>query len=173
MVDAQSKQHEHFMHLALAEARKSPPRSTNFCVGAVLVNGNTNKVLSTGYTLELPGNTHAEQCCLQKYAEMHGVPAERVGELLGPEINALLYTTMEPCVERRSGNTPCVDRITHTQSGGIGGITRVYTGVQEPDTFVTANSSRSRLETYGIACTTVNGFEEQALQIATAGHEKT
>lgn len=163
--------HEKYMHLALNEARKSPPRPTNFRVGAVLVNGTTGEVLSTGYTLELPGNTHAEQCALSKFAQLHNLPFERVGEALRPELAAVIYTTMEPCVERLSGNLPCVDRILQTQTIDCGGIRRVFTGVKEPDIFVKGNSGRAKLERAGIQCILVPGFEKEALEVAKAGHK--
>ncbi|RMZ82390.1 hypothetical protein DV737_g2069, partial [Chaetothyriales sp. CBS 132003] len=54
------RRHLHHLAAALAEARKSPPKPTNFRVGCVIVSAD-GAVLSTGYTLELPGNTHAEQ----------------------------------------------------------------------------------------------------------------
>lgn len=40
--------HETYMRLALSIAEKSIPRSTNFRVGAVLVDEGTNEILSTG-----------------------------------------------------------------------------------------------------------------------------
>jgi pyrimidine deaminase RibD-like protein len=52
------------MRLALSEAHESPPKPSNFRIGAVLVDEGSNKVLAMGYTLELPGNTYTEQCCL-------------------------------------------------------------------------------------------------------------
>ncbi len=42
------------MELALDKARLSPPTSTKFCVGAVLVDAEKNEIVSTGYSLELP-----------------------------------------------------------------------------------------------------------------------
>nr|CAI6776205.1 BFH_HP1_G0048730.mRNA.1.CDS.1 [Saccharomyces cerevisiae] len=48
---------------------KCGPTKTAFSVGAVLVHG--TQVLATGYPRELPGNTHAEQCALIKYLQLH------------------------------------------------------------------------------------------------------
>ena len=86
------------MNFALERARLSPPASTKFCVGAVLVDAGNNQILSTGYSLELPrdslgdpGTTHAEQCCFIKIAQKHDVPEERIGDFL-PE-KTVLYTT--------------------------------------------------------------------------------
>ncbi|MCJ1397845.1 hypothetical protein MMC11_001041 [Xylographa trunciseda] len=157
-----------YMRLALSLAKQSPPKPTNFCVGAILVDEAENKILSTGYTLELPGNTHAEQCCLHKFAAEHGKSEEDVADIL-PKRTAI-YTTMEPCWERLSGNLPCIDRILSTRNGANGGIKTVYHGVSEPETFVGQNNGRARLEAAGIQCVHVSGFEHEILKVATAGH---
>lgn len=162
--------HLEYMRLALSLARKSPPMPTNFCVGAVLVDGANNRFLSTGYTLELPGNTHAEQCCFAKFAAEHNVSEERVGDVLPAE--TVLYTTMEPCGKRSVGNLPCVERILKTKEGPNGGINTVYLGVREPETFVGENVGRAKLEENGIRCVHVPGLEDDILMVATAGHEK-
>lgn len=181
--------HIGYMRLALLEARKSPPKPTNFRVGAVLVGpsegdvGSGGTILATGYTLELEGNTHAEQVCLRKIAAAAGLPEERAGEAL-PE-GTVLYTTVEPCAKRLSGNEPCVERILRTrktgpQSGGEAGmkggtgagIAKVYVGVKEPETFVGENQGRNILEEDGVEVVLVAGLEEEILNVATAGHVK-
>ncbi|KAL9053103.1 MAG: hypothetical protein Q9162_004967 [Coniocarpon cinnabarinum] len=165
--------HDDYMNLCLELASKSPPKPSNYRVGAVLVAEATNTILSTGYTLELPGNTHAEQCALSKYAEQHGIPEERVGEALMGDLSTVIYTSMEPCIERLSGNLPCIDRIIRTREvNHNGGIRKVYTGVKEPDTFVQKNEGKAKLEAAGIEVTHVSGFEQRTLEVATAGHEK-
>ncbi|KAF1810314.1 cytidine deaminase-like protein [Eremomyces bilateralis CBS 781.70] len=162
--------HRHYMQLALAEARKSPPKPTNFCVGAVLVDSIRDEVLSTGYTLELEGNTHAEQCALQKFAQKYHRPVAEIGQFLPP--GTVLYTTMEPCALRLSGNLPCVDRILQTRDGGAEGVRTVYTGVHEPEKFVGENRGRSQLEEHGVECVHISGLEDEILQVAQAGHER-
>lgn len=157
------------MRLALNLARSSPPKATNFCVGAVLVDEPNNRILSTGYTLELPGNTHAEQCCLGKWAAGHELLEEEVGSIL-PD-GTVLYTTMEPCGKRSVGNMSCVDRILRTKESPNGGIKTVYLGVTEPETFVGESVGRAKLEAHGVRCVHVPGFEEDILKVATAGHQ--
>ncbi|EEH05851.1 conserved hypothetical protein [Histoplasma capsulatum G186AR] len=135
--------HLHYLRACLSLAQQSPPKPTNFRVGAILLSRTllspgrprmyNDTILSTGYTLELPGNTHAEQCALAKYAARHGVTDERIGEVLPPppspplppqssgpgtdkapegeQKNIILYVTMEPCGKRLSGNMPCAARI--------------------------------------------------------------
>jgi tRNA pseudouridine synthase 8/2,5-diamino-6-(5-phospho-D-ribitylamino)-pyrimidin-4(3H)-one deaminase len=143
-----------FMELALAEARKCGETQTQFNVGAVLVLDGA--VLATGHLRELPGNTHAEQCALQKYTEAHGEVPE------GTE----LYTTMEPCTLRLSGNEPCADRILQTR------IRTCFVGVVEPDDFVANNTSRAKLEAAGVEYIHMPGYEAQCLEIAKKGHQR-
>lgn len=173
------------LQTCLSLARKSPPKPTNFRVGALLLlrqsnNNEEDKILSTGYTLELPGNTHAEQCCLAKYASSHSLPEERVGEVLPPppdstdDKEVVLYVTMEPCGKRLSGNLPCVQRIIQTRSssaGGKGGIRKVYFGVKEPGTFVGESEGCRMLSEAGVEWEVVGGLEEEILGVAKEGHE--
>ncbi|KAI1813464.1 cytidine deaminase-like protein [Poronia punctata] len=158
--------HEGYMRLALSLATQSPPKPTNYRVGAVIVDPATNEVLATGFTLELPGNTHAEQCCIEKLAQKYSVATKQLGQALPDEV--VLYTTVEPCSQRLSGNQPCVDRIIAVGKR----IKTVYVGVQEPETFVSDNSSRRKLEEAGIEVVLVGGLEKEILEVATAGHEK-
>tara|TARA_R110002060_G_scaffold77771_2_gene89654 strand:- start:267 stop:785 length:519 start_codon:yes stop_codon:yes gene_type:complete len=158
--------HVGYMREALELARKSPPKPTNYRVGALLVNGKTNTVLATGYTLECEGNTHAEQSCFIKLAEKHKVTEEALGDVL-PE-GAVLYTTVEPCFKRLSGNLPCVERIIKLGNA----IKTVYVGVKEPEKFVGQNTGRKQLEDAGIEVILVEGMEKEILEVATAGHIK-
>ena len=163
--------HLQYMHLALEQARQSPPKPSNFCVGALLVDADKGTILSRGYTLECEGNTHAEQCCLLKFAQERNISEEQVGEALPP--NTVLYTTMEPCNFRLSGNLPCSDRIIRAKSrSGEQRIKKVYLGVKEPEKFVGENQGRAKLEANGVECIHVSGLEESILSAATAGHKQ-
>ena len=164
-----------YMHLALTEAHKSPPKPTNFRVGACLIAHNPttqqNDLLATGYTLECEGNTHAEQCCFLKLAAQYNCSETDIGLHL-PE-RVWLYTTMEPCNKRSAGNVACVDRILGLKrADGRLAVERVVVGVAEPETFVGVNEGRERLEGAGIKVVHVPGFEEEILEVATAGHGK-
>lgn len=153
-----------FMRHALSLARKSPPKPTNYRVGALLVDANTKTILATGYTLECEGNTHAEQSCFIKLAEERNITEERLTEVL-PE-NTVLYTTVEPCFKRLSGNLPCVQRILNLGKT----IKTVYVGVKEPEKFVGENTGRKQLEDAGVKVVLVEGMEKEILDVATAGH---
>ncbi|PKY04455.1 cytidine and deoxycytidylate deaminase zinc-binding domain protein [Aspergillus campestris IBT 28561] len=173
--------HHKYLQSCLALAEKSPPRPTNFRVGAILVSRKAqddlyyedDRVLSTGYTMELEGNTHAEQCCLSKYAAAQGVPDDRIAEVLPSEAGRqlVMYVTMEPCGKRLSGNQPCVQRIVDTRRGDRRGVEKVYFGVKEPETFVGASETCRRLTDAGIQWRVVQGLEKNILSVATAGHE--
>ncbi len=177
--------HLAYMRHALDLARQSPPKPSNFRVGAVLVDatvgGDTSSdgaVLATGYTLELPGNTHAEQCCLLKLAAQHGVTEEELSGLSPAQLPTRLaiYTTMEPCSVRLSGNLPCVQRLLRLIGSGEPGkpdrTLTVYLGVAEPDTFVANNTGRQTLAGAGVQVVHVSGLEQEILAVATAGHEQ-
>ena len=63
------------MTIAISEARKCTPKETGFSVGCVLVarypgNETDPVVLSTGYSRELEGNTHAEANALAKTRDL-------------------------------------------------------------------------------------------------------
>jgi len=160
-----SRIHMEYMRQALALAQNSPPKPTNYRVGALLVNAKTNTILASGYTLECEGNTHAEQCCFIKLAEAHKIPEESLGEVLPEE--TVLYTTVEPCYKRLSGNLPCVQRILRLGNG----IKTVYVGVNEPEKFVGENTGRKQLEDAGINVELIKGMEKEVLEVATAGHK--
>lgn len=123
-----STEDEGFMELAIKEAFKSIPVDTAYCVGAILVKESllilcclykVDVILTTGYSRELEGNTHAEECCLMKARE---------GNI--DIIHSTIYTTMEPCTTRLSGKKSCTDLILAS------GIARVVIGVLEPTHFV-------------------------------------
>ena len=165
--------HKRYMEYAIEQARLSPPEPTKFCVGAVLVDADKNEILATGYSKELPehtptdpGSTHAEQCCFIKVAQKHSLPEERIGEVL-PK-NTVLYTTMEPCNKRLSGNRTCVERILRLN----GAIKVVYVGIKEPEKFIGENVGRKRLEDAGVVVTFVEGLQDRILEVSTAGHGK-
>jgi pyrimidine deaminase RibD-like protein len=160
--------HKAYMAKALSLARLSPPKSTNFCVGALLVDASANTILSTGYTLEVEGNTHAEECCFIKLATEHGIGAEEYEKLADIlPVDTALYTTMEPCYKRLSGNMACVDRILALGKA----IKTVYVGACEVEKFVGHNTGRSTLEHAGIKVVHVQGMEEEILEVAQSGHK--
>lgn len=170
--------HATYMQKCIELAKQAPALPTNFRVGAVLISRNENDtsedcILSTGYTMELAGNTHAEQCCFANFAAVHKVAEERVADVLPTELDRklIMYVTMEPCGKRLSGNAPCAVRIARTREDGRGGIHKVYFGVKEPETFVGESEGCKILSTAGIEWEHIPGMEREILTVATAGHE--
>jgi pyrimidine deaminase RibD-like protein len=210
--------HLHYLRRALSLARLSPPKPTNFRVGCVIVSfpatGSSSSsssapsasvggedrppegdVLSTGYTLELEGNTHAEQNALAKLAREHAeaeqkqtptqshngqdqheekAAAAALAAILTPARNVYLYTTLEPCGLRLSGATPCVQRIIATRTGNNnpdGGIRKVVFGAREPGTFVQDSQALRMLDDAGVPWEYVPGLEEEILAVAKEGHQ--
>lgn len=166
--------HYAMMEIALGEADKSPPTDTAFCVGCVIcpssnadISSSASEILATGFSRELPGNTHAEQCALDKLASEFKPNRKSENDGTVQTLDLDLYTTMEPCSERLSGNLPCVQRILKFNQkadiftiprsriqqaikyGNLGSddtvqvrlrIRRVFQGVAEPDDFVDCQS---------------------------------
>jgi len=169
--------HRAFMEYAVEQARLSPPGPDKFCVGAVLADGDTGEILSTGYSIELPGymegdsgSTHAEQCCFIKIALQHGLPAVRAEEHIRDFLpaNTVLYTTMEPCNARLSENRTCCDRIVSLKCK----IQTVYVGIREPNTFIVGNDGKKRLEAEGFKFEMVDGTQDLCYEVAMNGHVK-
>jgi pyrimidine deaminase RibD-like protein len=168
-----NSEHLAFMKIALAEAKKCIPTPTAFCVGCVIVmpvrlttGVEEKRILSTGYSRELQGNTHAEANALAKArgrspAELENfspgeIPSDGVGGLLK---GADVYTTLEPCSVRTSGLPPCADALVDAQ------IRRCYIGVAEPDDFVTCEGAE-KLKRSGIEVVWLKGLEQECLDAA-------
>ena len=162
-----------FLQLALDRAKECVPTPTAFCVGCAIVIphpiSDVPVVLETGYSRELPGNTHAEANALTKARHL---TSQRLSELLGesspPSIEELLersdvYTTMEPCSVRLSGLRPCADSLIEAH------IRRCIIGVSEPPDFVKCEGA-SKLQAAGIEVVWLAGLEKECLEVARRGH---
>lgn len=166
-------EHLAFMKIALEEANKCIPTPTAFCVGCVIVVPGRSTmrieekvILSTGYSRELEGNTHAEANALAKArdrspAELErffpeGMPSDGVGGLLK---EADVYTTLEPCSVRTSGLPPCASALVNAQ------IKRCFIGAAEPDDFVTCEGAE-KLKQSGIEVVWLKGLEQECLDAA-------
>jgi pyrimidine deaminase RibD-like protein len=120
------------MNKAIEQGKKSIQIDTAYCVGCVIINESNGIEISNGFSRELPGNTHAEECALDKIKDK---------EILG---DLVMYTTMEPCSNRLSGKQSCTDRIMqfNRDREGKTRISRVVIGVKEPDHFVKCDGTR-------------------------------
>jgi len=115
------------MNMACDLANKCERAPKAYCVGAVYTDGRHN-ILSVGYSRELPGNTHAEECAFMK---------AKLGE------KSTMYTSMEPCSVRLSGNRDCASRCIEAN------VLRVVCGVKEPSKFVVCQGTQT-LRDHGI-----------------------
>jgi len=172
-----TEEHLGFMNMALLEADKCIPTPTAFCVGCVLTcrwpdDGTRVHVLSTGYSRELPGNTHAEANALAKAKDVDvqallSLPLDSAEKDI-PSIATLLegadvYTTLEPCSIRTSGLAPCADALIAAK------VRRCCIGVAEPPDFVNCEGA-TKLVNAGIEVIWLKGLEDQCLLAARRGH---
>jgi pyrimidine deaminase RibD-like protein len=159
------------MRMALDEAKKCMATPTAFCVGCVITSSFSHSpmVISTGYSRELAGNTHAEANALTK---LQALPSHELAESMGLDNHAKLvdilaeadvYTTMEPCSVRTSGLAPCSDALIAAK------IKRCFIGVAEPADFVVCEGAQ-KLKDAGIDVVWLSGLEQECLQEARRGH---
>ena len=125
-----------FMNLACSKALECSNVETAYNVGAVLVDSASGTVLATGFSRELPGNTHAEECALIKSRALEeGTPLA--------SSTLVMYSTMEPCSVRLSEKAPCCDLLVRA------GVSRVVIAIPEPTKFVVCDGLL-RLQQAGI-----------------------
>jgi pyrimidine deaminase RibD-like protein len=175
-MEASNPQHYQYLQLALAEAQKCEPVPTAFCVGCILVaqaaESNERIVISSGYSRELAGNTHAEANALTKF---HAIPpselAVRFPALVSPNLSSHeqilmqtdVYTTMEPCSIRTSGLPPCANALVAAK------VKRCFIGTGEPEDFVHCEGAQ-KLEKAGIEVVWLKDMEEECLKVARRAH---
>jgi dolichyldiphosphatase len=175
---------------ALQLASQCEETNAAFCVGCVITASRSSEVLSTGYSRQEPGNTHAEEVALNVLMSKSSHSSTSTVTL-----DLDLYTTMEPCSERLSKKSPCVQRILefneakYNRKGSVMKIRRIYQGVQEPEDFVKCAGTKM-LEQAGLQVITVQGptdmrrvktgeqvqletgwIEREALRLAKRGHD--
>jgi diaminohydroxyphosphoribosylaminopyrimidine deaminase / 5-amino-6-(5-phosphoribosylamino)uracil reductase len=130
---------------AVELSRACRPLPTAFCVGAIVVAGDGSE-LARGYSREVDPHEHAEEAALAKIAP--GDP-----RLAG----ATIYSSLEPCTERRSRPRTCTDLILATP------ISRVVIAWREPSTLVSRCDGVEQLEAGG---RTVLEFPDLAARVA-------
>lgn len=131
-------------------------------------------MLATGYSRELPGNTHAEANALAKARALSLAELSALFPTCEPSLlklgnilrHADVYTTMEPCSVRTSGLAPCADALISAR------VRRCYIGVGEPDDFVKCEGAK-KLKTSGVEIIWMNGLEDECLEVARRSHKST
>lgn len=109
--------HREFMEMAVQEMKKSISEHNDKPdpkVGAVLVSPDGRELIEVAYRGEIRSGDHAEFILLDKKL--------RTKTLTGH----ILYTTLEPCVERNPPKSACVERTVNAR------IKKVYIGIQDP-----------------------------------------
>lgn len=93
-----------WMERAIELSRKCPPAEGAFSVGAIIV-GADGEELAHGYSRETDAHVHAEESALAK------LPTD------DPRLaGATLYSTLEPCSERKSRPLTCTQLILRSPS---------------------------------------------------------
>jgi pyrimidine deaminase RibD-like protein len=119
-----------WLRIACELAQLCPPSRTAFSVGAVIV-GPDGTEIARAYSREHDPLDHAEEAALAKITP-------------GTDLRgATIYTSLEPCGERKSRPLTCTDLII------AAGIRRVVFAWREPSVFV-QSSGADRLHTHGI-----------------------
>ncbi|MEU8460119.1 deaminase [Streptomyces sp. NPDC029003] len=107
-----------WMERAIELSRKCPPAEGAFSVGAIIVSADGEE-LAHGYSRETDAHVHAEESALAK------LPAD------DPRLaGATLYSTLEPCSERKSRPLTCTQLILRSA------IRRVVIAWREPSLLV-------------------------------------
>jgi diaminohydroxyphosphoribosylaminopyrimidine deaminase/5-amino-6-(5-phosphoribosylamino)uracil reductase len=121
-----------WLRRAIALSRKCAPSLAAYNVGAVIVDAGGSEIAS-GYSRDTGPHVHAEESALGRLAA--GDP-----RLAG----ATIYSTLEPCSERRSRPRPCADLIV------AAGVPRVVIAWREPALFVADCQGVERLRAAGV-----------------------
>src|SRR5947208_13992291 len=130
-----------WLSTAIELSRRCPKSDRSFAVGAVVVDSD-DRLLTTGYSLELGPGWHAEEVALHKAAEA-GL------DLRG----CTLFSSLEPCSVRLSGKRPCTEHLL------AAGIRRVVFALAEPPFFVRCEG-RAVLEAGGVEVAHLPEFGE-------------
>ncbi len=105
----------YFMSIAIEASRNCVPEEgvPRPLVGAVLVQEGT--IVGKAFRGELKSGEHAEYTLLERRLQGRTVAG------------SVLYTTLEPCIKRGEGKTPCAEHITARR------ISRVVIGMLDPN----------------------------------------
>src|ERR1700730_11403625 len=136
-----------WMSLAIELAHLCPPSEDACSVGAVIVDEQGSEI-SRGYSRELDARVHAEEAALSKLSAND------------PRLpSATIYSTLEPCSERRSRPLTCTQLIL---AAGIG---RVVIAWREPGLFIADGQGAEMLEAAGVTVIEMPDFAARAREV--------
>jgi diaminohydroxyphosphoribosylaminopyrimidine deaminase/5-amino-6-(5-phosphoribosylamino)uracil reductase len=125
-------QDHYWMEAAIKLSRQCPPSLSAYSVGATIVDADGEEV-SRGYSRETDIHVHAEESAMAKLA------------LNDPRLaRSTLYSTLEPCSQRRSRSLTCTDLTLQAL------IPRVVIAWREPELFVPNAIGVEKLQAAGI-----------------------
>jgi diaminohydroxyphosphoribosylaminopyrimidine deaminase/5-amino-6-(5-phosphoribosylamino)uracil reductase len=131
------------MRWAIALSGKCPPSNGAYSVGAVIVDADGVE-LASGFSREVGSQVHAEEVALAKVGDR-----ERLS-------GATLYSTLEPCSERKSSQRACAELIVAS------GIRRVVIAWREPGLFVPDCQGVELLTAAGVSVVELAEFAAEA-----------
>jgi diaminohydroxyphosphoribosylaminopyrimidine deaminase / 5-amino-6-(5-phosphoribosylamino)uracil reductase len=138
-----SEEDQRWMTLAIDLAHECPPSEQAYSVGAVIVAVDGTE-LARGYSREGDPHVHAEESALGKLAG-----DDRV-------VGATIYSTLEPCSQRKSRPRSCTALIEDS------GIRRVVLAWREPSLFVADCQGAELLAQAGVQVTELPELASQA-----------
>lgn len=136
--------HIRWLRRAIDLSRKCPPSPTAYNVGAIIVDAAGYEIAS-GYSRDTGPHVHAEESALSRLA--------RDDPRL---VTATLYSTLEPCTERRSGPQTCANLVL------AAGIPHVVIAWREPSLFVADCQGVERLREAGVTVLEIAELEQAA-----------
>ncbi|MGK5543795.1 deaminase [Streptomyces sp. URMC 127] len=133
-----------WMVKAIELSRNCPPADGAFSVGAIIV-GEDGDEISHGYSRETDPHVHAEESALAKLSEDD------------PRLpTATLYSTLEPCSQRRSRTLTCTQLVLRSR------IRRVVIAWSEPSLFVADCVGIETLREHGVTVLELPDLEREA-----------
>lgn len=133
-----------WLRQAIALSRNCPLSPTAYSVGAIIVDAAGNEIAS-GYSRDTGPQVHAEESALSRL------------EADDPRLaTATLYSTLEPCTERRFRSQPCTNLILGT------GIPHVVIAWREPSLFVADCQGVEQLLAAGVTVLEIAELEQAA-----------
>jgi diaminohydroxyphosphoribosylaminopyrimidine deaminase / 5-amino-6-(5-phosphoribosylamino)uracil reductase len=143
MMSNPSSDDRKWMEMAIDLARQCPPKASAYSVGAIIVDEGGQEI-ARGYSRETDDHVHAEEAAL---AKVQGDQRLRT---------ATIYSTLEPCSERKSRPRSCTQLILDA------GIPRVVMAWREPSLFVADCQGYEQLTSAGVTVVELHELAEHA-----------
>lgn len=140
MTSAPTPEDIRWLSYAINLSRNCPP-ARRYNVGAIIVGADGDEMAS-GYSRDIDPHIHAEESALAKVAPHDHRLA-----------TATIYSSLEPCTERRPGRQPCTSLILAV------GLPRVVIAWREPSLFVADCQGVEQLREAGTIVIEVNELE--------------